>query len=95
MVILNNAVEDLITRQYLTYRLIYSVLNVHISESADNASVVNPTADTTSSSQDQHSQDSALTSHNVRTVTQPPFIRSQSHLAPFTLSQVSRCLDRC
>ena len=69
------------------------IFNVYLSESTNNANVVNPTADTTSSSQEQHSQDSALASNNVTSVTQPPFIRSQSHLAPFTLSQVSTSIS--
>ena len=76
-----NGISISVTQYYLDI----PVFIVYISESADNASAANSTAETTSSSQ---AQDTAQTSHNLPTVTQPPFIRSQSHLAPFTLSQV-------
>ncbi|XP_028412966.1 nucleoprotein TPR-like isoform X2 [Dendronephthya gigantea] len=58
-------------------------------ESADSTDVVIPTTtDAISTShQEQHSQEPVVTSQSVHPRTQPPFIRSQSHLAPFTLSQ--------
>lgn len=58
-------------------------------EISDNVAVVRVNADSTpsTSNQEVRCQETTVTSHTVPSMPQIPLVRSQSHLAPFTLSQ--------